>query len=222
MWSRTSRSQKSLIRYKTSPSDYSLSLYLHDNSTYPFRITNTDLSCTIWVKNKCAQMCAQLCILRADCARVHDVCMCGGVPSRCAHAYTKTELVYDIYTPRRSRAKCASASTIVRGFACIGSFGACCALNAAVRVFTGTGLRVVLQKNIKPNQSYSRSGRLLTVNYGYSVRILSKFNGIKLRSHTNVPGRRRRAGLRGLRGENCNAVRCNAHWDLYVILKGHF
>ena len=35
--------------------------------------------------------------------------------------------------------------------------------NAAVHVFMGTSLRVVLQKNIIPNQFYSRSGGLLMI-----------------------------------------------------------
>ena len=38
-------------------------------------------------------MCAQLCILRADCAQVPDVCMCSDGP--CVHVYAKTEFVYD-------------------------------------------------------------------------------------------------------------------------------
>jgi len=73
--------------------------------------------------------------------------MCGEVP--CAHARTKTEFLYDLCTPGRLRAKCASASTIARGWLrshaleasvyatpCAQRRGAC---------LHGDGLRVVLQ-----------------------------------------------------------------------------
>jgi len=60
---------------------------------------------------------AQLCILRADCARVHDVCICGEAP--CAHARTKPEFVYDPSKMCIFKRDCTGLVEV----ACIGGFG---------------------------------------------------------------------------------------------------
>ena len=129
------------------------------------------VSCTVWVKIKCAHMCAQLCILRADCAQVHDVCMCGGVP--CAHTRTKPEFVHDPSKMCIFKCDCTGPVEV----ACIGGFGvrAPCARRRGHAFLHGDGPRGGVVKNIQPNQFYSRSGKLLIVDYDfwrYSIRIL--------------------------------------------------
>ena len=62
-------------------------------------------------------MCAQLCILRADCARVRDVCICGEAP--CAHAFTKPEFVYDPSKMCIFKRDCTGLVEV----ACIGGYG---------------------------------------------------------------------------------------------------
>ena len=89
--------------------------------------------------------------------------LCGEAP--CAHARPKPKFVYDPSKMCIFKRDCTGLVEV----ACIGGFGvrAPCARHRGHAFLHGDGPRGGVVKNIKPNQFYSRSGRLLIVDYDF-------------------------------------------------------